>query len=175
MYEGSTVSKDDGVLPENKNKRKDYCRNHQISAGSIERRSRPVLWAPLSPAAIVVLLVQGPPWIRLLKFILVPLAALILVTVLRHVFHAPRPYDQMNYYPLISHKPGNSFPSRHTASSVIIAMAFWYVCQPLGITAAALAVLVGISRVVAGLHYPRDVLAGAAVSLVVGGLGFWVV
>ncbi|MFR4144706.1 MAG: phosphatase PAP2 family protein [[Clostridium] leptum] len=33
----------------------------------------------------------------------------------------------------------------------------------------------GISRVVAGLHYPRDVLAGAAVSLVVGGLGFWVV
>ncbi len=166
MYEGSTVSKDDGVLPENKNKRKDYCRNHQISAGSIG--------GGLSPA-IVVLLVQGPPWIRLLKFILVPLAALILVTVLRHVFHAPRPYDQMNYYPLISHKPGNSFPSRHTASSVIIAMAFWYVCQPLGITAAALAVLVGISRVVAGLHYPRDVLAGAAVSLVVGGLGFWVV
>ena len=54
-------------------------------------------------------------------------------------------------------------------------MAFWYVCQPLGITAAALAVLVGISRVVAGLHYPRDVLAGAAVSLVVGGLGFWAV
>ena len=89
--------------------------------------------------------------------------------------YPPRPYDQMNYYPLISHKPGNSFPSRHTASSVIIAMAFWYVCQPLGITAAALAVLVGISRVVAGLHYPRDVLAGAAVSLVVGGLGFWVV
>ena len=111
----------------------------------------------------------------LLIFMGVPLAALILVTVLRHVFHAPRPYDQMNYYPLISHKPGNSFPSRHTASSVIIAMAFWYVCQPLGIIAAALAVLVGISRVVAGLHYPRDVLAGAAVSLVVGGLGFWVV
>ncbi len=154
-----------------------FCRKtktrEKITAGIT--KYLPDLLAAAYPAAIVVLLVQGPPWIRLLKFILVPLAALILVTVLRHVFHAPRPYDQMNYYPLISHKPGNSFPSRHTASSVIIAMAFWYVCKPLGIIAAALAVLVGISRVVAGLHYPRDVLAGAAVSLVVGGLGFWVV
>ena len=148
-----------------------FCRKtktrEKITAGITQYL--PDLLAAAYPAAIVVLLVQGPPWIRLLKFVLVPLAALILVTALRHVFHAPRPYDQ------ISHKPGNSFPSRHTASSAIIAMAFWYVCQPLGITAAALAVLVGISRVVAGLHYPRDVLAGAAVSLVVGGLGFWAV
>ena len=125
------------------------------------------------PAAVAVLLARGYP--ELLRFVLVPLAALAAVTALRHVFHAPRPYDKMNFQPLLSHKPGDSFPSRHTASSVIIAMAFWYVCQPLGITAAALAVLVGISRVVAGLHYPRDVLAGAAVSLVVGGLGFWAV
>ena len=81
----------------------------------------------------------------------------------------------MNYYPLISHKPGNSFPQQAYRQLGDYRHAFWYVCQPLGITAAALAVLVGISRVVAGLHYPRGVLAGAAVSLVVGGLGFWVV
>ena len=166
MYEGSTVSKDDGVLPENKNKRKRLLPESPNTCR--------IYWRRLIPPLLLFCWSKGL-LDQASQIHLVPLAALILVTVLRHVFHAPRPYDQMNYYPLISHKPGNSFPSRHTASSVIIAMAFWYVCQPLGITAAALAVLVGISRVVAGLHYPRDVLAGAAVSLVVGGLGFWVV
>lgn len=124
------------------------------------------------PAAIAVLLVQG--YSELLRFVLVPLAALVLVTVLRHVFHAPRPYDQMDFQPLLSHKPGDSFPSRHTASSVIIAIAFWYLSPPLGITASALAAVVGVSRVVAGLHYPKDVLAGASISIVIGILGFWV-
>lgn len=127
------------------------------------------------PAAIIVLLVQSYPWVSLLRFILVPLTALVLVTILRHVFHAPRPYDQMNFQPLLYHKPGDSFPSRHTASSVIIAMAFWYVSPAVGIAASVLAVIVGISRVIAGVHYPRDVLAGAGVSLVVGILGFWVI
>ena len=74
-----------------------FCRKtktrEKITAGIT--KYLPDLLAAAYPTAIVVLLVQGPPWIRLLKFILVPLAALILVTVLRHVFHAPRPYDQM--------------------------------------------------------------------------------
>lgn len=126
------------------------------------------------PAAIVVLLTQKYPVSKLLRFILVPLTALVLVTALRHVFHAPRPYDQMNFQPLLSHKPGDSFPSRHTASSVIIALAFWYIWPPLGIAGTVAAVIVGASRVVAGLHYPKDVLAGAAISLVIGALGFWI-
>lgn len=127
------------------------------------------------PAAIVALLAQGYPLDRLLRFILVPLSALVLVTVLRHAFHAPRPYDQMDFCPLLSHKPGDSFPSRHTASSVIIAVAFWYVSPTLGIVASVLAAIVGLSRIVAGLHYPRDILAGAGISLAIGILGFWII
>ena len=83
-----------------------------------------IYWRRLIPPLLLFCWSKGLPWISFSNSFWMPLAALILVTVLRHVFHAPRPYDQMNYYPLISHKPGNSFPSRHTASSVIIAMAF---------------------------------------------------
>ena len=56
-----------------------FCRKtktrEKITAGIT--KYLPDLLAAAYPAAIVVLLVQGPPWIRLLKFILVPLAALI--------------------------------------------------------------------------------------------------
>ncbi len=65
-----------------------------------------------------------------------------------------------------------SFPSGHTlhavSFSVLIVEAFpplWVVCVPF-------AVLVALSRVVLGLHYPTDVAAGASIgaALAVGGL-----
>ena len=36
------------------------------------------------------------------------------------------------------------------------------------------AVLVGLSRVVLGVHYPSDVLAGAAIGIATGGVTWWV-
>lgn len=57
---------------------------------------------------------------------------------------------------------GYSFPSMHSAS--IPAVYFWLAKEAkknwLWIVAGALTVLVGVSRVVAGMHYPTDVLAG---------------
>lgn len=57
---------------------------------------------------------------------------------------------------------GYSFPSMHSAS--IAAVYFWLAKEAkknwLWIVAGVLTVLVGVSRVVAGMHYPTDVLAG---------------
>lgn len=57
---------------------------------------------------------------------------------------------------------GYSFPSMHSAS--IPAVYFWLAREAkkkwLWIVAGVLTVLVGVSRVVAGMHYPTDVLAG---------------
>lgn len=57
---------------------------------------------------------------------------------------------------------GYSFPSMHSAS--IPAVYFWLAKEAkknwLWIVAGVLTVLVGVSRVVAGMHYPTDVLAG---------------
>ena len=57
---------------------------------------------------------------------------------------------------------GYSFPSMHSAS--IPAVYFWLAKEAkknwLWIVAGALTVLVGVSRAVAGMHYPTDVLAG---------------
>ena len=63
-------------------------------------------------------------------------------------------------------KTGQSMPSRHCFSAAAIAAAVWYVLPPLGAVLAVLAVIIAVSRVVTGVHFVSDVLAGLAFGLV---------
>ena len=69
---------------------------------------------------------------------------------------------------LVRHRAGRSFPSRHVASGLAMSVIGERVHPGLGRVMSAAAWLLGLSRVAAGLHYPSDVLAGAAVGLAVG-------
>ena len=75
--------------------------------------------------------------------------------VLKPLFGRPRPLGNA----------GLSFPSTHATNAFAIAtMLAWSVRNlPFRILAYALAALVAFSRVYLGVHYPGDVLAGAAV------------
>lgn len=61
----------------------------------------------------------------------------------------------------------HSFPSGHTVSIFVGAGMVLYFARSFGVRALALAgaALVGASRVVVGVHWPLDVLAGAAIGL----------
>ena len=107
------------------------------------------------------------------KVLLVPAIGFVGVTVFRKVFNAKRPYQLLDIQPLLSRrKEGQSFPSRHAFSIFMIAMALGYVCWPLGILFGVLGVILAWVRVVGGVHFPKDVIAGALIAVIWGVVGF---
>lgn len=82
-----------------------------------------------------------------------------------------RPFDRLaDITPLVPHTSGRSFPSRHVASGLAMAAAGAAAQPGLGLAMRWVAWLLGLSRVMAGLHYPSDVLCGALLGHAVAGL-----
>ncbi len=65
-----------------------------------------------------------------------------------------------------------SFPSGHACAAMSVAFAYGMSTPSFAIPFVLLAVIVGMSRVRLGVHYPGDVLAGQAIAIVTV-LGFW--
>lgn len=126
------------------------------------------------PAALLVLALGRDG--RLLRAFLTPAVSFVLLSVFRHIVNAPRPYEVLDIQPLIcKDTKGYSFPSRHVFSCFVIAMTFLWLVPWLGIVLLGFGLLLCACRVVGGVHFPRDVLTGAAVGVAAGLIGFWVV
>jgi membrane-associated phospholipid phosphatase len=98
------------------------------------------------------------------------------VTLLRKVIDMPRPYTKYDITPLIQkEKKGESMPSRHTASITIIAFAWLYVSVPFGIVMFIFSLLMGILRVLGGVHFVKDVCAAYLIAAFAGILGFFII
>ncbi len=90
--------------------------------------------------------------------------------VLGSVWRRERPFARLSEVEaLVPHSAQRSFPSRHVASGLAMAAIGRRAHPLLGVTMSTLAWLLGFSRIGAGLHYPTDVLAGAALGSLVGG------
>ena len=112
---------------------------------------------------------------KLLRLTLVPLGVLIFVTVLRILINEQRPYERYQIASVFDKQTkGKSMPSRHTACAFIIAMSFLSVSIPIGSILLAIALLIALSRVLAGAHYLRDVIAGGLISVTAGILFFFI-
>lgn len=109
---------------------------------------------------------------RFWRVLLTPAISFVLVSVFRDRFNAKRPYEALGYHPLIpKNTKGHSFPSRHVFSIMVIAMMFWYILPPVGIGLLLCGVLLAVIRVVGGVHYPKDVFAGALIGILCGLIG----
>ena len=110
---------------------------------------------------------------RLLAFILITALSFMLVSLVRKLLNAPRPYETWNITPLIlKNTKGQSMPSRHVFSATIISMAILQLNLIWGIFFLILSLVIALCRVLGGVHYPRDVMAGFLVGIVCGLLLF---
>lgn len=123
------------------------------------------------PILVVFLAATASP--RLVPCIVVPALSFVLVSVFRTVFDAPRPYESLDIEPLIrKDTKGKSFPSRHVFSTFVIALCWFSVSAPLGAALAVLGAAMAVVRVIGGVHFPRDVIAGALIGIACGLLVF---
>lgn len=97
---------------------------------------------------------------RLIKFLLIPALVLGTVSILRKVINRKRPFEVFKIKPIITHEIGGSFPSKHASSAMIIAIFTYWINPVVGSLTIGLALLTAISRVLAGIHYLTDVVAG---------------
>lgn len=96
-------------------------------------------------------------------------ACFVAMGLLRRWLNWPRPYEAFDIKPLVRRKDGEggkSFPSRHAFSAFLIATMLAIVLQSFaGMVPLLLAALLGCARVLEGVHFPRDVAAGAALGV----------
>lgn len=92
-------------------------------------------------------------------YFLIPAVKFVLATVIRAAVNVPRPYDVLDYEPLVpvEHGKGKSTPSRHTACAFAIARAFLMISPWAFGAGVLLAIAVGTCRVLCGCHFPKDV------------------
>jgi len=99
----------------------------------------------------------------------IPAVSFAAVSAFRAVYSAKRPYEVLDIQPLIKKETeGKSFPSRHVFSVFIIGMSFFYIAEPMGIAAFVSGTALAYLRVVGGVHFPKDVAAGALFGILCG-------
>lgn len=112
------------------------------------------------------------------KALLVPGISFVLLSVFRSLVNRPRPYEKFDVPPVIrKDTKGHSFPSRHVFSATMISMTF-LLMSPwswLGLIFFVISVALGGVRVVSGVHYISDVVAGIIVAVVAAVFGYLVI
>lgn len=91
--------------------------------------------------------------------------------IIRLLWLRPRPFTELELNIISTHVPTGSFPSGHAAFFFAIAAIIYFYNKKAGLWLFLSAFLIGLARVVTGVHWPSDIMGGA----VVGILSSWIV
>lgn len=86
--------------------------------------------------------------------------------VIRFFYNRPRPLVALDVQPLFDEQSW-SFPSGHAAFFFALAAAIYFHNKKLGVWFFLSATIISVARVIAGVHYPSDILGGALVGIAV--------
>lgn len=159
--------------------KRDYQKFYETITAGIRKRGngRQLLTAADQILAAVmytaypVLLVVTAMQKTVLPYLLVPGISFLLLSFVRSRINRKRPYEEWEIDPLIHREGmGNSMPSRHVFSAVLISMCILRQNVFLGVIFLILSACIAVVRVLGGVHYPRDVIAGYLIGAAAGSL-----
>ncbi len=105
------------------------------------------------------------------KMIILAIIALpvsyVVAKILGHFYYHSRPFVENNFVPLIAHAADNGFPSDHTLFGAAIASVIFLFDKKWGTGLFMLAFLVGVSRVLAGVHHFVDIAGSLLITIIV--------
>lgn len=94
---------------------------------------------------------------------------------LNRVIDSPRPFVVDDVVPLFLHVADNGFPSEHTLLAVVIACLVYIQHKKTGLALLLLAVVIGIARVIAGVHHPIDIVGALLIGVFSVSIARWLV
>lgn len=88
--------------------------------------------------------------------------------IMKNSFRRQRPSElNLSFAALVVASDKFSFPSGHTAAAVLFSTVTYQYYPSIGLVCFGWAAAIGASRVVVGVHYPSDIVAGASLAIVV--------
>lgn len=92
----------------------------------------------------------------------------VVVQMIKRTVMRERPDVRTARPPLIGVPDRFSFPSGHATAAMSVAFVYAVAYPTIAIPLLTVSMIVGLSRVFLGVHYPGDVLAGQAIAIVTG-------
>ncbi len=86
--------------------------------------------------------------------------AWLLAEIFKILIHSPRPFDAFSNIRSLFPEHGYAFPSQHATFFSAIAVAVFFVHKKAGYFFIVCALLIGLTRIIAGVHFPIDILGG---------------
>jgi undecaprenyl-diphosphatase len=94
------------------------------------------------------------------------LARMIIAEAIQFLFYADRPFVNFNVNQLLRHSASASFPSGHAIFFFAVSMSIFLWNKKIGAIGLCTSVLVGLSRIFGGIHWPSDILMGAGLGII---------
>lgn len=89
-------------------------------------------------------------------------------TIIKYLIKRPRPFIELSDLvdPLFIHGGVDSFPSGHATFFLTFALTIFSLNKKLGFLMIVGAMLIGVSRIISGIHFPIDIIGGFILSIV---------
>lgn len=88
-------------------------------------------------------------------------------TIIKSIIQAPRPYLVFPDINPLLFKTGFSFPSGHSTFLMALGVSIYLSSKKVGVIFIIFAILIGLARIIVGVHFPIDILVGFIVGIVI--------